>query len=140
MRCLPRTLGTQDERTPLYCAVRLGDLTEDERAANIRLLMDAGASSFVGAGDDDATVPAQQAPAAPPQGGAGLFSEDEVDEDEDEDEDDIEDDIEDESLRLAIELANKDVPKGLQFASPGRRTGFAPVTRRLRERKKGKAS
>ena len=40
-------------QTPLYCAVRFGELTKEERNANLRALMAAGANSIVGDDEED---------------------------------------------------------------------------------------
>ena len=81
----------------------MGDLTAEERATNIKLLVDAGASTMAVDEDDHQGQPQTAG------GGEGLFSEDDNNSD-----DSDTDDQEDADMQVAIKLQNEQVPAALR--------------------------
>ena len=81
----------------------MGDLTAEERATNIKLLVDAGASTMAVDENDHQGQPQTAG------GGEGLFSEDDNNSD-----DSDTDDQEDADMQVAIKLQNEQVPAALR--------------------------
>lgn len=143
--------------TPLYMAVRFGELTKEERHANIRALLASGANSTVGDDDEDDLSLEVEVPEVPAEAkstksksksntksastrknrkgkaASGAFSDSEGEESAAPATETVDDaDFDEEE---AERIQREQIPKGLRFNSPGRKANLSIFAEGKRKRK-----